>query len=85
MKCILFKKVFSVVYRMNFPAKQIYNVLVFYSKSAEFDLQVTKLEKKTKKPKPLKTECCEKYKKGKRCKRCPCFDLQADLTGLQDL
>lgn len=24
----------------------------------------------------LKTVCCEKYKKGKRCKRCPCFDLQ---------
>ena len=28
-----------------------------------------------KKPTPLKKECCEKYKKGKRCKRCPCFDL----------
>jgi len=24
----------------------------------------------------LKSKCCEKYLKGKRCKRCPCFDLQ---------
>lgn len=24
----------------------------------------------------LKSVCCEKYKKGSRCKRCPCFDLQ---------
>lgn len=24
----------------------------------------------------LKSVCCEKYKKGNRCKRCPCFDLQ---------
>lgn len=24
----------------------------------------------------LKSHCCEKYLKGKRCKRCPCFDLQ---------
>jgi hypothetical protein len=26
----------------------------------------------------LKSKCCEKYKKGegKRCKRCPCFDLK---------
>ena len=24
----------------------------------------------------LKSQCCEKYLKGKRCKRCPCFDLQ---------
>lgn len=23
----------------------------------------------------LKSVCCEKHKKGKRCKRCPCFDL----------
>ena len=26
-------------------------------------------------PIKLKTECCEKYLKGKRCGRCPCFDL----------
>lgn len=24
----------------------------------------------------LKSQCCEKYLKGKRCRRCPCFDLQ---------
>lgn len=24
----------------------------------------------------LKSHCCEKYLKGKRCKRCPCYDLQ---------
>lgn len=24
----------------------------------------------------LKSHCCEKYLKGNRCKRCPCFDLQ---------
>lgn len=23
----------------------------------------------------LKSKCCKKYKKDKRCKRCPCFDL----------
>jgi hypothetical protein len=30
--------------------------------------------------KGLKSECCEKYKKGedKRCKRCPRFDLPPD-------
>lgn len=22
-----------------------------------------------------KKKCCKKYKKGKRCKKCPCFDL----------
>lgn len=26
-------------------------------------------------PIKLKSECCEKYLKGKRCGRCPCFDL----------
>lgn len=34
--------------------------------------------KPAKKAKGLKAECCEKYlKKGahKRCKRCPCFDI----------
>lgn len=25
--------------------------------------------------KKIKKKCCKKYKKGKRCKRCPCFDL----------
>lgn len=24
----------------------------------------------------LKSTCCEKHKKGRRCKRCPCFDLR---------
>lgn len=47
-------------------------VLVFYSEKSKDYLQV---EGVFAKPKPLKKECCEKYKKGKRCKRCPCFDL----------
>ena len=25
--------------------------------------------------KKLKKKCCKKFKKGKRCKKCPCFDL----------
>ncbi|WP_196895663.1 hypothetical protein [Aureivirga marina] len=25
--------------------------------------------------KKMKKKCCKKYKKGKRCKRCPGFDL----------
>lgn len=29
-------------------------------------------------PVKLKTECCEKYLKGKRCGRCPCFDLPGE-------
>ncbi len=65
---------------MGLASKQIYNILVFYSKGTT---EISHMgEKRPKKPKPLKTECCEKYKKGKRCKRCPCFDLKADLTDL---
>ncbi|NAS32047.1 hypothetical protein GTQ40_13760 [Flavobacteriaceae bacterium R38] len=26
-------------------------------------------------PKKCKSKCCNKYKKGNRCKRCPMFDL----------
>ncbi|MAM17917.1 MAG: hypothetical protein CME35_02975 [Gramella sp.] len=48
-------------------------VLVFYSEKSKDYLQVEGVF--AKKTKPLKKECCEKYKKGKRCKRCPCFDL----------
>ncbi len=48
-------------------------VLVFYSEKSKDYLQVEGVL--AKKPKSLKKECCEKYKKGKRCKRCPCFDL----------
>ena len=53
-----------------------YNIIVFYSNKSKDYLQLDGVV--AKKPKPLKTECCEKYKKGKRCKRCPCSDL---LTG----
>ena len=49
------------------------NVIVFYSDKSKDYLRVDGVY--AKKPKPLKKECCEKYKKGKRCKRCPCFDL----------
>lgn len=49
------------------------NVIVFYSNKSRDYLRVDGVS--AKKPKPLKKECCEKYKKGKRCKRCPCFDL----------
>ncbi|QYA24421.1 hypothetical protein G3I01_02485 [Gramella sp. MT6] len=49
------------------------NVIVFYSNKSKDYLRVDGVS--AKKPKPLKKECCEKYKKGKRCKRCPCFDL----------
>jgi hypothetical protein len=50
-----------------------YNVIVFYSNKSKDYLQLDGVV--AKKPKPLKKECCEKYKKGNRCKRCPCFDL----------
>ncbi len=50
-----------------------YNVIVFYSNKSKDYLQLDGVV--AKKPKPLKKECCEKYKKGKRCKRCPWFDL----------
>lgn len=49
------------------------NVIVFYSNKSKDYLRVDGVY--AKKDKPLKKECCEKYKKGKRCKRCPCFDL----------
>lgn len=50
-----------------------FNILVFYSNKSKDYLQLDGVV--AKEPKALKTECCEKYKKGKRCKRCPCFDL----------
>ncbi len=36
-----------------------------------------KSKKKIKIAQSVKSKCCKKYKKGKgkRCKRCPCFDL----------
>ena len=61
----------------------IFNVLIFYSKRSRDYLFLEGVI--SKESKILKTECCDKYKKGKRCKRCPCFDLKADLTGLGDL
>ncbi|TRO64298.1 hypothetical protein FGM01_12455 [Christiangramia sabulilitoris] len=51
----------------------IINVIVFYSDKSKDYLMIEGISPK--KPKPLKKECCDKYKKGKRCKRCPCFDL----------
>lgn len=37
----------------------------------------SKKKKKNKVAANVKSKCCKKYKKGKgkRCKRCPCFDL----------
>jgi len=32
-------------------------------------------KKKSKAAKKCKSKCCDKFKKGKRCKRCPMFDL----------
>lgn len=58
---------------MGAEEKAIYSVLVFYSKKSKDYLRMDGVM--AKEPKPLKTECCEKFKKGKRCKRCPCFDL----------
>lgn len=51
----------------------VQNILVFYSKKSEEYLRLDGVV--AKKPRPLKEVCCEKYKKGKRCKRCPCYDL----------
>ena len=48
-------------------------VIVFYSKKSKDYLRMDGVV--AEKPVKLKDECCEKYKKGKRCKRCPCFDL----------
>lgn len=49
----------------------LYSVIIFYEGAADFQVARPVPEKAVK----LKSECCEKYKKGKRCKRCPCFDL----------
>lgn len=56
-------------------AEQIHiiSVLVFYSNKSKDYLRMDGVV--AKKPKALKSECCEKFKKGNRCKRCPCFDL----------
>jgi hypothetical protein len=51
----------------------ILNVIVFYSNKSKDYLKLDGVI--SKKPVELKSVCCEKYKKGKRCKRCPCFDL----------
>ena len=61
----------------------ILNVLIFYSKRSKYYLLMDGVV--SKEPRILNTECCDKYKKGKRCKRCPCFDLKADLTGFKNL
>lgn len=58
---------------MKVQRKELFVVLVFYSKKSKDYLTVDGVV--AKKPKPLKSVCCEKYKKGKRCKSCPCFDL----------
>ena len=41
------------------------------------EVPVKSKKKKVKIAKNVKSKCCKKYKKGegKRCKRCPCFDL----------
>ena len=39
------------------------------------EVQKKPKNKKIKAPKDCKSKCCDKYKKGKRCKRCPLFDL----------
>lgn len=61
--------------------KVLCGVLIFYSKNSSDYLKYDGVVPK--KPLQLKETCCEKYKKGKRCKRCPCFDLdlKTDLTG----
>lgn len=51
----------------------LYTVIVFYEETTLEYLQKEVVV--SEKPLKLKSECCEKYKKGKRCKRCPCFDL----------
>ncbi len=37
--------------------------------------ETTTFPLKLKAAKKLKTACCKKFHKEKRCKRCPCFDL----------
>tara|TARA_Y100001968_G_C18697578_1_gene409783 strand:- start:301 stop:468 length:168 start_codon:yes stop_codon:yes gene_type:complete len=50
------------------------NILIFYSDQSKGILRAEDVLPK--KDVKLKKKCCEKYlKKGKRCKRCPCFDL----------
>ncbi len=58
---------------MKAEPKPLFAVLVFYSKKSKDYLRMEGVV--AKQPKALKSECCEKYKKGNRCKRCPCFDL----------
>ncbi|ADF50868.1 conserved hypothetical protein [Zunongwangia profunda SM-A87] len=50
-----------------------FNIIIFYSEKSKDFLRVEGVVPK--KQMKLKTKCCEKYNKGKRCKRCPCFDL----------
>lgn len=50
------------------------NILIFYSNQSKDVLCAEGVLPK--KEVKLKKQCSEKYlKKGKRCKRCPCFDL----------
>ena len=35
-------------------------------------------------PVKLKSQCCEKYIKDKRCRRCPCFDLPFGPASRED-
>lgn len=51
----------------------IFNVIIFYSNKSKDYLKLDGVI--SKEAVELKAECCEKYLKGKRCKRCPCFDL----------
>ncbi|MEZ7499265.1 hypothetical protein QO200_11005 [Flavobacterium sp. Arc3] len=53
-------------------------------KNKESKKDKNKLLENGKNEKGLKSECCEKYKKGehKRCKRCPGFDLLNNLPRL---
>lgn len=52
----------------------VVSVIVFYNeKAVKAPNQEAFISKA---PLMLKSECCEKYEKGNRCKRCPCFDLQ---------
>lgn len=39
------------------------------------EVPVKSKKKKRKVVKDCKSNCCDKFKKGKRCKRCPMFDL----------
>lgn len=71
----------------------LWTVIVFYSDSQATPKNPSKpgltaaeaLLLSRKKPHKLKTECCEKYKKKKRCKRCPCYDLADPNAGINPL